>query len=851
MANATKYFAEFKDLTGQQWRINIHDELFGGATGTEFTTGSTGFEIQYKGDTENLFQSVIGSTVQFEFIEQTAAHTAFLNSLATAKESRYTITIEKLVSSVYQLHWFGVLLLDQWTKMNEPLPRSSLLTASDDLGNLTNVFYKQSTTTGYSGNAALTTHLLNCLNKTRALHPFGQNDVFLKIADDFRADNMTATERFLANMRTHHESFWNIKDDGTLEFMPVIDVLTSICTSQNARVFLADGIFYFIPIGAYQNDTEIVFHNYAIDGDFLSTSSAIETELAFGTDLKDLNGNEQRFTPPLNIARRQRDYNGNAPTLFVPSVAQSDFTTTITGLGIDYFAGTQIVFSGTVNLFLPAVSPLFGNGSNAINRIGRVGVNVEMKCGTKYSVSPLSFGDDASFWFDEFAVYEYSAAEYGANVWQNTAAPTTIVSSPFDRDAPNIITVPIGFTTAALPNAQSQLEITLSLNLIEHDGTISAIDSNLQGATYTFSAANLRAYKADEDGGGNSVTFSAFGDDANRSIKLDDTVVLGDKIGDSSRGVITVLNQTNFENATGWTSLNHTTPSVGINRLGVNEIMRAMRDPVSIQAGQMHVADPSTIGALVNFWNTLNIDGETYMFTEFSFSVNDRVIGFECARIQRSTTVITEDDGPVRDPKDDIKPTDTGPTAPDDNIGKSIAAVNSTAQTNKTDIASNDAEITALDSDVTAIKTVLKSSFTGGGAGIYVDSSKATNNSFVGLTSNSAKIQAGAGNTNLEITESSPGQIDFNVQIGPAGSEVTRQPLSIQGTTGSQLANIVFAGNVSGIDIGDLDDVTTSGVQTNQILAWNGTNFVPVNQSGGGGGSDTTAIELKTLFLEQ
>jgi len=87
--------------------------------------------------------------------------------------------------------------------------------------------------------------------------------------------------------------------------------------------------------------------------------------------------------------------------------------------------------------------------------------------------------------------------------------------------------------------------------------------------------------------------------------------------------------------------------------------------------------------------------------------------------------------------------------------------------------------------------------------------------------------------------------------VGPAGYEISRTAMQVQGLTGSQLPNIIFSGTVSGIDIGDLDDVTTSGVQTNQVLAWNGTNFVPVNQSGGGGVSDTTEIELKMIFLEQ
>ena len=171
--------------------------------------------------------------------------------------------------------------------------------------------------------------------------------------------------------------------------------------------------------------------------------------------------------------------------------------------------------------------------------------------------------------------------------------------------------------------------------------------------------------------------------------------------------------------------------------------------------------------------------------------------------------------------------------------------------TMKSDVITNTSNIASNDTDIAALNAVVKTAFTGGGAGVYSTNSKDTTSSFMGLTSTTAKLQAGGGNTAIDIEETSPGTIDLSVQVGPAGSEVSSTALSLQGTTGSQLPNIIFNGNFSGIEIGDLDDVTVSGIQTNQVLAWNGSNFVPVNQSGGGGTADTTEVELKLIFLEK
>lgn len=805
MANATKYFAEFRDMYDSQWRINIHDSEFAGTTPTEFTLGASGFVISYKGDTENLFQPIIGSSVEFEFIEQTASHTAFIDALATANESRFTITIERFISGSYELEWFGVLLSDQWSQTNEPLPRSCQMVAADDVGNLNSILYKSSPATAYTGPETLLSHLVNGLTKTRALHPFGTGDVFLNVADDFVAANTNASSRFLENIRTHHESFWNMDDAGNREFMSTFDVLVNICKSQNARLFLARGTWWFVPVGTYQYDTTISFHQYDINGNFQSTTTATEYALDTGTDLRELAGNEKRFSAPLSEAKRARDYNGNAPVIWVPYAAQNAFTTPINDFGVDYFVGQQINFIGSVNVTLPGVDPSFGL-SDAELRVGRIAVGVQFKCGNQYATAPITFAGQGNFGFDDGAVGNYDLANYGVLSWSGSAGSTQFLSEPFDRNIGTNQTIGLVFTTDVLPSTQSSLEITLSISLVLYDGTFVAIDTGLNVADEpTYTAQNLRAFRADVDGGGSEITYTAAGDEVNRAIKIDDVVVLGDRIGDSDRGVLDVkTGASSWSDATGWNSLNYTGAAVGINRLAVAEILRTMRAPIPIFAGSFNVGEFDTIGSLVSMVNVLTFGTDTYMFTEFTLQVNDRILDFEVARIQRSTASITEEISGKKQTTIDVVPGGFNPqndmvglanaigstTTAIDNLESTTAAIQAKTDfidvtqpvdldtmeskivtnginigTNATNIGTNATNIGGITSTLAILKETFQPKGDDGNpvTKIVYENGK-TDGLEMTLSPTTASFTSNSGNSQLSITESSPGVFEVDLQ---------------------------------------------------------------------------------------
>lgn len=134
--------------------------------------------------------------------------------------------------------------------------------------------------------------------------------------------------------------------------------------------------------------------------------------------------------------------------------------------------------------------------------------------------------------------------------------------------------------------------------------------------------------------------------------------------------------------------------------------------------------------------------------------------------------------------------------------------VDNISVTQAVDLDDMESDISSNTTTITNIENVLKSTFTGGGAGIYTDSNKGTSDSFLGLTSTAAIFQAG-GNTKVSMSETSPGNIDLFVQAGSAGNEAAYKAFAIDGSNSSATADIALNGAVS--ISGTLGNVTTIG----------------------------------------
>lgn len=138
-------------------------------------------------------------------------------------------------------------------------------------------------------------------------------------------------------------------------------------------------------------------------------------------------------------------------------------------------------------------------------------------------------------------------------------------------------------------------------------------------------------------------------------------------------------------------------------------------------------------------------------------------------------------------------------------------------------ITTNQTNISTLSTSVDAIISVVKDTTGGGGKGVYNDTTAGTSESYLGMTATTARLQAGAGNTGVDLSETSPGTATIQVQAGAIGSEAAFDAVTVTGSSSSVTATTTLAGDVSftgttsGVDYGDLDNtpslaaVATSG----------------------------------------
>lgn len=172
---------------------------------------------------------------------------------------------------------------------------------------------------------------------------------------------------------------------------------------------------------------------------------------------------------------------------------------------------------------------------------------------------------------------------------------------------------------------------------------------------------------------------------------------------------------------------------------------------------------------------------------------------------------------------------------------------------NQGTISTNTSDITATETEVVGISQLLKTA-SANKKGVFSNVQSASDASVEVTNTNQATLRAG-GNTQIDMTQNSPGTITLSVQSGPSGSEQQVDALTVAGNTTLlntlmtaavkaqfnrevtfiNTANFNGATPISGVEVGDLDGVTITSPSTGQVLQWNGTTWV--NAAGGGGGT--------------
>lgn len=843
---ATRYFSEFANIDGEQWRINIVDSEYAGTSPFEFTVGGYGFELEYSASINDPFQAVIPSSLRFEFIIQNSNDEALLTNLASSEEGRYTVTV---IDANSDLWWSGTIVADQVSVVDEAYPQRCEIRATDDLGILKEIEFK-SGSVGYGGFAELQAHLWQALSKVRHWSNLNWNDDMLLWSNNLvAADTISSALDMLSNVALHHSTWYDYEDGTVVGFASAYDVLNDIATAFNARVFQYKGKMYFVPVGCYADFTtsSSSLSLYAVDGygNVSASASSLDVGLHAGSDVFRLRGNALTFMPPFR--RVEKTWNARGATSYLTlraylnpnaSFAWQEAFQEVDDGGVLYAEDT-VIRLGYYCRYLP-------DSDTTQATEGVPFLRFVIQCGDLYCTNSLSASG---------ATFSITGAAWGATTGYFYAplrqiyAPTVAFGITNEIEFSNVIDLP------ALTAQEQTLTVTPAIVGFEDD-----ISTSLDNFSNTNAFAFLRCqfFKEQEEiGNATALTYYATVSETSGAQTYSQETRIGSAGNAGTHGQLVTNNAGDKDPLNNWDSLVDSSLSTSnILGLGANEIIALIRHALEVREGEL-------FGEFVSPLNWIEVNGDGYLVCESQFSAYSKQSRFTAFKIQKDLSGITvpsDADGVFGiDPLDTISPSqdegvvDLNEVVIDhENVVKHLTvtqAVN--LDTLETQTNTNTTSI----SGITDILAVVKATFQAKSDGsntvtkVVYDEGK-TDGLEMSLTQTTAAFTSNSGNTVLSVTESSPGVFDVLLQDDTTNSVRaiyatasgntpfvginTNSPsyqLDVNGRVNTSNAYFV---NGSALNLNNLANVNVTGATSGQVFQFNGSNWVAATISTGG-----------------
>jgi len=266
MANV-KLFSEFRSIHGQFYLIEIYDDEYTGNDPDQFNVTSQGFQLNYSGQTDNIYSPVIGSSVSFGMYVENSATTSFLNNLKQYQQDRYYIKIYKgefdgqnadqwynttkvssdgLVMSfttfeeeeVYlDFYWGGYIVQDIIEIEDTSQPYVLNIQATDGISKLAD------TLCGTSFFRQFTNQFINALDQVGVLGMYGSEHPVLAVVCDWWAQEMTynANNNPLDELFADFHAFDTIDENGVYTNKNWFEILSQMCTIFGLRFYYSNG----------------------------------------------------------------------------------------------------------------------------------------------------------------------------------------------------------------------------------------------------------------------------------------------------------------------------------------------------------------------------------------------------------------------------------------------------------------------------------------------------------------------------------------------------------------------------------------------------------------------------------
>ena len=666
--------SEFTDEKGVDWLVKIVDGTIStGDLNHRFTLGPDGFRHTYDYDNFDRVKPILGSRVQFTLFhpdDNDAAFNTLYSNLDSAAEGTYRVEIYRDPDSANEAWWIGEILPEQ-TIIPDAYPHAPItITAVDGLANLKGIDYNNSGA-AWTGTDFIVNHIYKALSKVHCANFWGGGDVLCAFMEDiisaeYQAHISSGQNQQLYNARVEHNSFYNKDSNGINQFFSAYDVLESVAMSFNACVFMAQGKYWFIPLGAIQGhaSNKLDIYHEIRGGGVVSynTSANVTFSAAFGnnsSDFEKLAGWERSSSPAFKEVLRNRDYQGGKPLLMDSHYTEANIVagTVLSDEDVAYSTGMQILIQGNTFYSYDGDS-----SSTGADRIGRVKLSIKVKVGdaggtVRYLKRDAGFPNALTqyqYFYDSYDSSSadggfYAEAQYSGTSWNASDNDYELVSLEFDKKDGGHVWIPWQIATPALDADASGLQVSVTISGVDYEGNNDADLVDTSDADFNIYDLSARLY----DNGNPQLIESADikatnPDDARYNMDQGKTLI-GDSITDADLGAIVVNNGSAYVSPSEWDSHFNTASNLGINALGVQERLAANADAVRIERGTLFRTGTKFIHPYTILTNTAD-SSNFYQLTGISFVAARCEYDIECMYLTRNATGITVAQDNVKGP---------------------------------------------------------------------------------------------------------------------------------------------------------------------------------------------------------
>ena len=587
----------YSTLNNVQYKVEIWDSTYSGSI-VPMTTEGEGFEITYQQQGDERFAAVKGSECSiYATITDGANGTLLQNwintSMNATQEDLYHIAIYKDSS----LYWFGVILPDLNTRMDQSRPYSYKITATDGLARMKDKEFAQAVPAASDVTIGRKTFIETIfeLLKYSPLYTATSADNMFSTCVGWYENNMPAKADYvdpLGYTAVRWNTWTKTDENKKLVGLSYYDVLVSVCEGWGMRVMFSDGLYRFTQVNSYEDDAIVKYQRYYTRGTGVFNGS--ETFIGQPVEITNRTfpyvaaGNQWSWYAPLKFVYLKYPFLNNN---MLDELETMPLTTTY-----KYTASLRPNIIGSTSASLILQSGLRFYFTYSAYQVYQVVVRIKFKVGSLYLEKDVLRAIGTETW-----------STTSTDRWENmfylsgqgfVDLPTIIISTP---------ALPLGTYT----NNELEIEVaevrTISYGYLLSPGYDYSC-TRIKGQTsliYNTSSTNASEQYFQYVGGNSVSPINSY------DLKLNDSL-LGEPYDPSNPSQLFTSDGTTFTQSAGEWKYEDTGANLNFNLMRVREVLAGQTVPIRKYQGQI-------ISGNLEAYNSIEYDGFRYILNGATF----------------------------------------------------------------------------------------------------------------------------------------------------------------------------------------------------------------------------------------